>query len=66
MISPINRIPEQFRTQEYINYHIRYEEQEGAHTYHYCECGRGACRNHMCVDCWKECLIEIQENKNNE
>lgn len=64
MLSRIGEIPPQFHTEEYLSYHIRYEEMEGVHTYHYCDCGRGACRAIMCVECWKECLISLKENKN--
>lgn len=42
---------------------IHYESQDGAHTYHPCNCGRMSCRREKCVLCWTDeledgCRIE--------
>lgn len=39
-----------------IESEIMYEEHKGIHTYHECDCGRGACRSSMCAKCWREVL----------
>lgn len=38
----------------YLHDAIRYEEHEGVHTFHACDCGRGLCRSSMCAKCWRD------------
>lgn len=49
------------RNVDYVNYRIRYEQSDGIHTYHPCECGRGMCRSDQCVECWQELAKEIEK-----
>ena len=46
-------LPPHMRTPEWIASEIRYEEHQGVHTYHACNCGE-SCRSVMCADCWRK------------
>jgi len=54
-------IPKHMRTKEWIESEIRYEQADGIHTYHQCDCGRKSCRSTMCDLCWKELLSEQKD-----
>lgn len=65
-LEKLNKLPEHMRTKEWILSEIAHEEHVGIHTYHTCPCNRGYmnCRSVMCVQCWKDVLHELIEEKN--
>ena len=54
------------RDRKIIGSHIRYELEDGEHTFHQCKCGRRGCRAEMCWECWLEILEEGTENRGKE
>jgi len=55
----LSKLPTYMRTRVWIESNIHYEEHEGVHTYHQCECDRMAARSSMCALCWKDLLEQI-------
>lgn len=55
-------IPKERRTIRYIQSCIDYEEHDGVHTYHQCECGRSRTRSSYCSLCWKD-ILEVRSEQ---
>jgi len=59
-------LDKQQRTRVWIKDAIRYEEHEGVHTYHACQCGRRNTRSGRCAECWRDCLKELGDELANQ
>lgn len=56
----LEELPPSWKTIQWLSHLIRYENADGVHTYHQCECNRQQTRAGVCSICLNEALEELQ------